>query len=164
MEEEEAWNYEMGYKSRLLDGRMALTVAAYRTEVTDQQFTTVIETATGTSASLIDNVGETEINGLEVEVETLLTDALTLNVGYSWTQAEITQWINSDQADLLGANGSLFDLDRLAQWPARKYLGFRSTRPHWWPATTARRWPRDFPGSWWGTWSMKARGSARYTT
>ncbi|WP_446830769.1 TonB-dependent receptor [Candidatus Foliamicus sp.] len=113
VEEEEAWNYEMGYKSRLLDGRMALTVAAYRTEVTDQQFTTVIETATGTSASLIDNVGETEINGLEVEVETLLTDALTLNVGYSWTQAEITQWINSDQADLLGANGSLFDLDRL---------------------------------------------------
>ena len=113
VDEEVAWNYEAGYKGRLLDGRMVLNVAAYRTEVTDQQFTTVIETATGGSASLIDNVGETEINGLEVEVEALLTDSLTVNAGYAWTNAEIAKWINVDQADLLGANGSLRDLSRL---------------------------------------------------
>ena len=113
VEEEVAWNYEAGYKGRLLDGRMTLNVAAYRTEVTDQQFTTVIETPTGGSVSLIDNVGETEINGLEVEVEALLSDSLTVNAGYAWTQAEITKWTNVDQADLMGANGSLLDLDRL---------------------------------------------------
>jgi len=113
VDEEVAWNYEAGYKGRLMDGRMVLNVAAYRTEVTDQQFTTVIETQTGGSASLIDNVGETEINGLEVEVEALLTDALTVNAGYAWTKAEIAKWTNSDQADVLGANGSLYDLNRL---------------------------------------------------
>ena len=120
VEEEVAWNYEAGYKGRLLDGRMTLNVAAYRTEVTDQQFTTVIETPTGGSVSLIDNVGETEINGLEVEVEALLTDSLTLNAGYAWTNAEIAKWTNVDQADLNGANGSLHDLDRLGSVAGQK--------------------------------------------
>ena len=113
VDEEEAWNYEAGYKGRLMDGRMVLNVAAYRTEVTDQQLTTVIETATGGSASLIDNVGETSINGLEVEVQTLVNDQLSVNVGYAWTNAEITSYINTDQADINGADGSLHDLHRL---------------------------------------------------
>ena len=113
VDEEEAWNYELGYKGRLMDGRMVLNVAGYRTEVTDQQLTTVIETAAGSSVSLIDNVGETAINGLEVELQTLLTDQLTVNLGYAWTNAEITSYINSDQADLYGADGSLHDLHRL---------------------------------------------------
>ena len=120
VEEEVAWNYEAGYKGRLLDGRMTLNVAAYRTEVTDQQFTTVIETPTGGSVSLIDNVGETEINGLEVEVETLLTESLTVNAGYAWTNAEIAKWTNVDQADLRGANGSLHDLSRLGSVAGQK--------------------------------------------
>ena len=113
VDEEEAWNYEAGYKGRLLDGRMVLNVAAYRTEVTDQQLTTVIETATGSSASLIDNVGETAINGLEVELQTLVSEQLSVNLGYAWTNAEITSYINTDQADINGANGSLYDLSRL---------------------------------------------------
>ena len=113
VDEESAWNYEVGYKGRLLDGRMVLNVAGYRTEVSDQQLTTVIETATGGSASLIDNVGETAINGLEVELQTLVSEKLSVNLGYAWTNAEITSYINTDQADINGANGSLYDLHRL---------------------------------------------------
>lgn len=120
VDEEEAWNYEAGFKGRLLDGRMVLNVAAYRTEVTDQQLTTVIETATGSSASLIDNVGETAINGLEVELQTLVSEQLSVNVGYAWTNAEIANYINTDQADINGANGSLFDLDRLGSAAGQK--------------------------------------------
>ena len=120
VDEEEAWNYEAGYKGRLLEGRMVLNVAAYRTEVTDQQLTTVIETATGSSASLIDNVGETSINGLEVELQTLVSEQLTVNVGYAWTNAEITNYINTDQADINGANGSLADLQRLGSAAGQK--------------------------------------------
>ena len=113
VDEEVAWNYEAGYKARLMDGRLALNVAAYRTEVTDQQFTTVIETGRGTTTSIIDNVGESEINGLEVEAQVLVSDQLTLNLGYAWTNAEIKEYINIDQAELLGASGSLADLARL---------------------------------------------------
>ena len=120
VDEEEAWNYEAGYKGRLLEGRMVLNVAAYRTEVTDQQLTTVIETATGSSASLIDNVGETSINGLEVELQTLVNEKLSVNVGYAWTNAEITNYINTDQADINGANGSLADLQRLGSAAGQK--------------------------------------------
>ncbi len=113
VDEEVAWNFEAGYKARLMDGRLALNVAAFRTEVTDQQFTTVIETGRGTTTSIIDNVGESDISGLEVEVQALVSDQLTLNLGYAWTNAEITEYINIDQAELLGASGTLHDLHRL---------------------------------------------------
>ncbi len=113
VDEEVAWNYEAGYKARLMDRRMVVGVAAYRTEVEEQQFTTVIELASGSSTSILDNVGESVVNGLEVELEALVTEKLTLNLGYAWTQAEIRDYINIDQADLWGANGSLSDLQRL---------------------------------------------------
>ena len=113
VDEEVAWNYEAGYKARLMDGRLALNVAAFRTEVADQQFTTVIETGRGTTTSIIDNVGESQINGLEVEMQAAVSDKLTLNLGYAWTNAEIKEYINIDQAELLGASGSLHDLARL---------------------------------------------------
>lgn len=120
VDEEVAWNYELGYKSRLMDGRAALNVAAYLTEVTDQQFTTVIETPTGGSASLLDNVGETRVAGLEVDLEAAVTDKLILNLGYAWTNAEIQDYINIDQADLKGADGSRHDLHRLGSAAGQK--------------------------------------------
>ena len=120
VDEEVAWNYELGYKSRLMDGRAALNVAAYLTEVTDQQFTTVIETPTGGSASLLDNVGETRVAGLEVDFEAAVTDKLLLNLGYAWTSAEIQDYINIDQADLKGADGSRHDLHRLGSAAGQK--------------------------------------------
>ena len=112
-EEEEAWNYEVGYKALLLAGRMALNVAAYRTEAENQQLTLVVEHARNQSTSIVDNLGKTSISGLEAEVEMLVSDNLRLNFGYAWTQAEIKDYINTDQADLLGADGSLHDNHRL---------------------------------------------------
>ena len=112
-EEEEAWNYEVGYKARLMDGRMALNVAAYRTEADDQQFTLVVEHAPNQSTSIVDNLGKTGISGLEIEMETLLSENLTLNLGYAWTKAEIKEYLNTDQADLRGSDGSLHDDHRL---------------------------------------------------
>ena len=112
-EEEEAWNYEVGYKARLLQGRMALNVAAYRTEAEEQQFTLVVEHRPNQSTSIVDNLGETGISGVEVEVEALVADNLTLNLGYAWTKAEIKDYFNTDQADLRGADGSLYDDHRL---------------------------------------------------
>ena len=112
-EEEEAWNYEVGYKARLLDGRMALNVAAYRTEASEQQFTLVVEHRPNQSTSIVDNLGETGISGVELEVEALVADSLTLNLGYAWTKAEIQDYFNTDQADLRGADGSLADDHRL---------------------------------------------------
>jgi len=120
VDEEVAWNYEAGYKTLLMDGRTALNVAAYLTEVTDQQFTTVIETPTGGSASLLDNVGETRVAGLEVDLQTALTDQLVVNIGYAWTNAEIQEYVNIDQADLNGANGSRRDLARLGSVAGQK--------------------------------------------
>ena len=139
VDEETAWNYEVGYKARLMDRRMSLNVAAFTTDVTDQQFTTVIETASGSSTSLLANLGETKVSGLEVEIEALVSENLTVNFGYAWTNAEIKKHIDTDTADLRGANGSLSDRARLgsvgrpqgaADSRACRLAGGALSRPH----------------------------------
>ena len=90
-----------------------MNVAAYRTEAEAQQFTLVVEHRPGQSTSIVDNLGQTGISGVEVEVEALVAENLTLNLGYAWAKAEIKEYLNTDQADLNGADGSLYDDHRL---------------------------------------------------
>jgi outer membrane receptor protein involved in Fe transport len=108
VDEEQAWNYEIGLKGSVWDDRATFAVAAYFLDVEDQQLTEVCENPnTGTTASGISNVGKTEITGIEFESTFALTDFWTAGLTYAFTDSEITQAINIDQADLLGSNGSL---------------------------------------------------------
>lgn len=107
--EEEVWSYELGMKSRLLDGRMSLSVAGYAMDITNQQLTTVIELPSGSTFNALTNVGKTGIKGLEAEMTALLTENLTLSVTYSFTDSEFEKYINADAADLRGSNGTFAD-------------------------------------------------------
>ncbi|MGI9343606.1 MAG: TonB-dependent receptor [Gammaproteobacteria bacterium] len=112
VDEEEAWNYELGVKSRVLEGRGILNVAGYFMQVENQQLTQTITLPSGLSNSFLDNVGDTDIFGIEVEASVLLGDHTTTGLTYSYTKSEIQDYINQDQADLLGSDGS--EADRLA--------------------------------------------------
>jgi outer membrane receptor protein involved in Fe transport len=112
VDEEEAWNYELGAKSTLFGGRGLLNVAGYLMKVENQQLTQTITLASGLSNSFIDNVGKTDIWGIEVEGSTLIGEHVTTGVTYSYTKSEIQEYINQDQADLLGSDGT--EADRLA--------------------------------------------------
>lgn len=121
VDEEEVWSYEVGYKASILGGRGNLALAGYYSDVTDQQLTQVIElTPGGNTVSLIQNVGATEVLGFEIELAALVTDNLTLGVTYGYTDSEIQEFINSDQADLLGGNGTFADIQRLGSVAGNK--------------------------------------------
>ena len=107
VDEEKAWNYEIGLKGSVFDNRAQFGIAGYFLDVEDQQLTTVCEipgsgglTTVGTT-----NVGKTEVYGLEFESAFLLTDNWSAGLTYAYTDAEITENINVDQADLLGSLG-----------------------------------------------------------
>ena len=112
VDEEEVWSYELGMKSRLLDGRMSFSAAAYAMDITNQQLTTVIQLPSGSTFNALTNVGKTEIKGLEAEMTALLTENLTLSVTYSYTDSEFKEYINADAADLRGSNGTFADNER----------------------------------------------------
>ena len=78
-------SYELGWKSQFLDDTVRLNSSIYFSDYEDRQLTTVRVLATGDIISVIENAGEVEISGLEVEFEALLGNRFSAeaNVGYT---------------------------------------------------------------------------------
>ncbi len=120
VDEEEAWTYELGTKRSFADGRVDLTAAVFFIDWADQQLTTA-EPYTDVNGlpdtlALIKNVGQTDVTGLELGVLARLSDELTFNFTYGYTNAELqeacdTEWgafqgpdpIRCDQIQFPGA-------------------------------------------------------------
>jgi iron complex outermembrane recepter protein len=120
VDEEVVWNYELGLRGEWLEGRGRYAVAAYFLDVTDQQFTTIVELEDGRTATILDNVGKTAVTGLEFETSVRLGERLTSTVTYAWTDSEIRRQLSEEQADLLGGNGSPADLEALGNVAGKK--------------------------------------------
>ncbi|MDJ0928909.1 MAG: TonB-dependent receptor [Gammaproteobacteria bacterium] len=159
VDEETAWNYEVGVKSALFDNRAQLNVAGYFLDVEDQQLTTVIELAGGSTTSVLQNVGKTEVYGLEFDTTFLLTDDLTAAITYGWTQSEITERISRDEADLNGWGGFPSDLAQFGDVSGR-----RSPRAPEHQFSVNGRYEKPFStdGRWWfaADWTYE---SSRYS-
>jgi len=104
-EPEKVYNYELGYKATLLDGRMNLVVAAFYTDFKDKQvsqFRTVgfVEDPPGTPVDppqeigtlVTSNAGGAEIMGLEVEWDYVPWDNGRLTGGLGLLDATFTSW------------------------------------------------------------------------
>ena len=76
--------YEAGLKGAFFDRRLSLNAAVFYSKYRGQQVTVQVPTGGGGIASFVDNVGDSHIEGAELEGSALLTDALTANfsVGY----------------------------------------------------------------------------------
>lgn len=107
VKEERTLNYELGAKMRLLDGRMAIDVAMFFTDWTNQQVSgvQVIQPTTGspTTVSLISNAGTTEIRGLEFNWRLKASKNWDLNLAYGHTNAKFTDNCDAVFAQLLGS-------------------------------------------------------------
>lgn len=113
VDEETAWNYELGVKALFWEERLSLSLAGYYLEVQDQQLTQLIELAGGGTASLLTNAQRTDVRGIELEVGAMLAEGLVLDVTYAYTDSEFDEWISQEEADLRGSDGSLADNQRL---------------------------------------------------
>ncbi|MEZ5563735.1 MAG: TonB-dependent receptor [Gammaproteobacteria bacterium] len=113
VDEETLWSYELGLKARLLDDRLRLALAGYYLELEDQQLTSLVELDTGRTESILVNAGETHAYGIEAELQAALTDNLSLQASYAWTDSEFDAYISPEEADLRGSDGSFADTQRL---------------------------------------------------
>ena len=94
-DEEEMVSYELGIKSTLMENRLRLNAAVFRSEYSDMQIQQILD---NTAVFLTDvfNAGKAEIEGFEVDLTAVLSEGLTLTLGYGYTNADFVEVIDNN--------------------------------------------------------------------
>lgn len=85
------WSYEIGIKSEWLDRRLRLNAAAFHNDYTDIQLTSVRATPEGNLLLVVENAGEADVDGFEVEMVARPVEWLDLAAGVGYTDAEYSK-------------------------------------------------------------------------
>jgi iron complex outermembrane receptor protein len=88
---ETLWNYEVGTKMDLADGRVRLNVAAFVMKWDDMQLRVDDPNTPNSFDPRILNAGAAHSNGLELELAAILAEGLTLNTSVGLLDAEFDQ-------------------------------------------------------------------------
>ena len=86
-------SYELGIKTKMLDNRLILNVAAFYDRHKDIQLS--IFTAAGAASSVVRNAASARIQGLEVEAIARPTDALTINASLATLSAKYLSYTDA---------------------------------------------------------------------
>ncbi len=100
-DEETAWSYELGVKSLWLDDRLRANVAVYHIDWKDQQLTVTRAARVrnqNRTFSILQNIGKSTINGVELELALDVTDFWNVYLGYALTDGKIDRFIQSVDA------------------------------------------------------------------
>jgi iron complex outermembrane receptor protein len=91
-EDETVWNYEVGYKTRVMNGLGTFNVAAFYMDVSDLQATL---TAGSCSSRVVFNVPNARSQGVEIEFEAAPTRNFDFAVSTSFTDGEMRSTLTS---------------------------------------------------------------------
>ncbi len=94
---EEVWAYEVGFKSDLLDDRLRLNGAGFFNDYTDLQLTASLNIG-GEPATVIQNAGQSEIYGFELEMVAQPSNQFEISASVGYTHAEYTDLDDTVQA------------------------------------------------------------------
>ena len=87
-EGEKSWNYELGFKSAWFDKRLTFNGAFFYIDIEDMQVVQVLPNAN----TYLKNAGEARSYGLELESSFLITEGLTLDASFGYTNSEYTKY------------------------------------------------------------------------
>ncbi|WP_297800911.1 TonB-dependent receptor [uncultured Brevundimonas sp.] len=133
-DEERLTNTEIGAKTSLFGFRY-LNMSLFHNVIDNQVLSSTFQTATATG-SYMANIGETEVNGLEIEGLRYLTSGLSVRFAYTFLDTEITEGVDNDEAILHlgvackslvpGGTSYFVDLSRLGCLDAASIVGRRT--------------------------------------
>jgi iron complex outermembrane receptor protein len=84
--------YELGLKSRFLDNRLQLNLAAFWTDYKDFQAQSGVQLPDNTIQVQLENVGKVRTRGIEAEFQARPLEALRIDGGISYTEAMIREF------------------------------------------------------------------------
>ena len=99
--EENATSFEVGVKSLSMDNRVETNVALYTIDWRDMQLTSTraaVVNGQPRTFSILENVGESSITGLELDLSVRVNDAWNIRLGYAYTDSEIERFVQSVDA------------------------------------------------------------------
>ena len=99
---DDLWNFELGAKTSWMDDRLYFNVSGYKIEWSDLQSQVLLPTC---GFSFVDNSGDVDIWGIEVEAIAAPTDNLALYFNASWTDGELVSEPNTLGVATFGSEG-----------------------------------------------------------
>lgn len=136
-DEETLWNYEVGFKSELMDHRVRLNGSLFYLEWSDLQMESFRFLTPGDLSSNFEqaiNVEDAEAWGAELELTAAVTDLLTITSSIGYLDTEIT---SDTQAEITG--GFTVDLEGL-EIPKAPELTFNITGEYRFPVGDNEGW------------------------
>ena len=97
-------SFEVGFKGRYLDGRLAINGALFETEVDDNQFFEFFAGPWGL-LRVVTSIDQLDISGSELDFKYALTDSIRLDGGIGLTDGEIKK--NAHRPNTVGNNAPL---------------------------------------------------------
>jgi iron complex outermembrane recepter protein len=99
-EPETSKNIEVGYKTKLFDGRGTASISVYDTKAESMQLTTAVAGSSGVLTSIVTNQGNAEIKGIEGDFRFRVTQNLGVGFNFSHIDATFTQGCDEFQYTL----------------------------------------------------------------
>lgn len=163
VEEEEALNYEIGTKMRLLGGRVALDAAIFYIDWTNQH---VITSHVATNAitglvggtSLTINAGKTSIKGFEVNSRYAIDEHWNVFLGWGYSDATYDELCDSTFAQLVGQTVQAGVCAGASSLPTRSVAGYQTANT---PKNTGN-FGVEYSTVIGGDWQVFARMNASY--
>ncbi len=110
---EEIDSYEIGFKSRWLDNTLQLNAAAFFNDEQDIQLSVFLPDSSGSAASVIENAGQSEKTGFELEAVYAPTADLMITANYGYLDSSFEEFLEFDP--VLGETVDVAD-DRYTQY------------------------------------------------
>jgi len=95
-DEEKLINYELGWKTTWLDNKVQINGAAFYIDYQDLQ----VNQLTQSGRNNIDNAGDAEMRGLELEVVAWINESLEVGGSYGYLDPEYKTYVNAQGQDL----------------------------------------------------------------
>ncbi|MEC8426971.1 MAG: TonB-dependent receptor [Pseudomonadota bacterium] len=95
-DEETVTSIELGLKSRLMNDRLQINAAVFDYEYQDMQEDDIVIEG-GVPVSIIRNVGESSVRGLEVDAKFLAAEDLMLEFSYGYLDSEYTEFVTATE-------------------------------------------------------------------
>ena len=92
---------EAGIKTRLLEDTLQIDLSGYYYDYTDKQVFTEVSTMTG-NLNILGNAGELTITGIDARVRWLMTENLSVDFGFAYTDSEFDSFIDATGTDQSG--------------------------------------------------------------
>jgi iron complex outermembrane receptor protein len=120
---EDATQFEIGYKGRLMNDRVILTLAAFFVDYNDRQFELQTTDAVGSIVEGIINAGNSKNWGLEGDLVWSIHENWKLSTGFGYIDAE---WDGGTISPVTGADISGMTPPNTAKWSATAALDYEA--------------------------------------